>query len=101
MKASTKIKIPIKVNTRALITLAIGTSILFPSCVVVIETVNGTIRTGIIADGVGNVFQLVHRRHAPAAILRESRGAENQEAVNQIEFAKHQLFSVRMMGAGG
>src|ERR1700722_4983361 len=55
--AMMKMSMPIKANTSAATTLPSGTKfILFASGVMVIEAVDGTIRAGIVTNGLGNVF---------------------------------------------
>ncbi len=44
----------------------------------VIAGVNGAVRARIIADGLGNTFELIDGIEAPAAVLAESRGAQSQ-----------------------
>jgi hypothetical protein len=79
MNAITKIKIPTNAKTRAATMLPSGTRfILFASCVMVIAGVNGAVRARIIADGLGNTFELIDGIEAPAAVLAESRGAQSQ-----------------------
>jgi hypothetical protein len=41
----------------------------------VIASVNGPVRAGIIADGLGNIFELIDSVETPAAVLAESGGA--------------------------
>src|SRR5712664_1243364 len=90
MNAMTKMKIPTNAKTSAATTLPSGTRfILFASCVVVIAAVNRAVRAGIIADGLRNVFELIDGVEAPAAVLAESGGTENQGAVKKIEFSEH------------
>src|ERR1700737_17717 len=90
MNAMTKMKIPTNAKTSAATTLPSGTRfILFASCVVVIAAVNRAVRAGIIADGLRNAFELIDGVEAPAAVLAESSGAENQGAVEKIEFPEH------------
>jgi hypothetical protein len=55
----------------------------------VIASVNGAVRAGIIADGLRNVFQLIDSVEAPTAVLAESGGAESQEPIEKIEFSEH------------
>src|SRR5436190_24131090 len=72
MKAMTKIRIPTNAKTSAATMLPSGTRfILFASCVMVIAAVNGTVRAGIIADGLRNVFELIDGVETPVAILTE------------------------------
>src|SRR5712664_3349833 len=86
----TKMKIPINAKTSAATTLPSGTRfILFASCVVVIAAVNRAVRAGIIADGLRNVFELIDGVEAPASILAESSGTENQCAIEKVEFSEH------------
>src|SRR5258706_11233436 len=71
--------------------------ILFASCVVGIAAVNRAVRAGIIADGLRNVFELIDSVEAPAAVLAESGGAENQSAIEKIEFSEHYLSSPELL----
>src|SRR6266436_679419 len=90
MKAMTKIKIPTNAKTSAATMLPSGTRfILFASCVVVIEAVNRTVGPRIIADGLRNILELIGGVEAPATVLAEGRGAENQESIQKIELSKH------------
>src|SRR6266436_6909364 len=90
MKAMTKIKIPTNANTSAATMLPRGTRfILLASSVMVIETVNRTVGSRIIADGLRNILELIDGVEAPTAILAKSGGAENQESIQKIEFSKH------------
>src|SRR5258708_35227235 len=85
-----KRKIPTNAKTRAATMLRSGTRfILLASCVVVIAAVNRAVRAGIIADRLRNVFELIDGVEAPAAVLAESSGTENQGAVKKIEFSEH------------
>jgi Na+/pantothenate symporter len=75
MNAMTKIKIPTNAKTRAATMLPSGTRfILFASSVMVIASVNGAVRTGIITDGLRNVLQLIDSVKAPTTVLAESGG---------------------------
>jgi hypothetical protein len=47
----------------------------------VIAGVNGAVRTGIIADGLGDVLELIDTIKAPAAVLAVGRRAESQESI--------------------
>jgi hypothetical protein len=68
-----KTRMPRTVKTRALTIFAIGIRFIsFPSRVVVIPAVNGTIRAWIVSHRFWNILQLAHGIHAPAAILRET-----------------------------
>src|SRR6266849_11118937 len=90
MNAMTKMIIPTNAKTSAATMLPSGTRfILFASCVMVIAGVNGAVRAGIIADGLRNVLELIDSVEAPAAVLAESGGAENQGAVEKVEFPEH------------
>src|SRR6266852_748782 len=90
MNAMTKMKIPTNAKTSAATILPSGTRfILFASCVVVIAAVNRAVRAGIIADGFRNILELIDGVEAPAAVLAESGGAENQESIEKIEFSEH------------
>jgi len=71
--------------------------ILFASCVMVIAAVNGTVRAGIIADGLRNVFELIDGVETPAAILTEGGCAENQEPIKKIEFSEHYSSSPELL----
>src|SRR5229473_3319694 len=90
MNAMTKIRIPTNAKTSAATMLPSGTRfILFASCVMVIAGVNGAVRAGIIADGLRNVLELIDCVEAPAAVLAESGGTDNQGAIKKIEFSEH------------
>src|SRR5258708_30759291 len=90
MNAMTKMKIPTNAKTSAATTLPSGTRfILFASCVMVIAAVNGAVRAGIIADRLRNAFELIDGVEAPAAVLAESSGTENQSAIEKVEFSEH------------
>jgi hypothetical protein len=81
---------PIKANTSAEMMLPSGTRfILFPSGVMVIETVDGTIGSGIVANGLGNIFQLSDTIKAPAVVLSEAGASKNEHAICQIKFSEH------------
>src|SRR6476661_5129540 len=87
-----KMSMPRKANASAAMILPSGTRfILFASGVVVIETVYGTIGTGIITNGLGNVFQLANSVEAPAAMLGKARASEDQHSISEIEFSEHCL----------
>jgi hypothetical protein len=47
----------------------------------VIAGVNGAVRAGIIADGLGNILELIDGVEAPAAVLAVGRSAESQESI--------------------
>jgi len=49
----------------------------------------GPIRSGIIAYGFRDVFQLVHRHKTPSAKFRGGQKAQNQCTVTDIEFSHH------------
>src|SRR6266446_5162074 len=90
MNAMMKMSIPTNAKTRALTILPSGTRfILFASGVLVIEAVNRTVGPRIIADGLRNIFELIDGGEAPATVLAEGRGAENQESIQKIELSKH------------
>src|SRR5260370_32145749 len=90
MNAMTKMKIRTNAKTSAAMMLPRGTRfILFASCVMVIAAVNRAVRAGVIADGLRNVFELIDGVEAPAAVLAESGSAENQSAIEKIEFSEH------------
>src|SRR6266704_2815949 len=92
MNATMKMRIPIKAKTSAATILPSGTRfILFASGVMVIAAINRAIGARIIADRLGNVFELIDGIETPAAILAESGGAKNQETKEKIESAEHQL----------
>src|SRR4029077_4968239 len=98
MKAMTKMRIPTNAKTRAATMFPSGTRfILFASCVVVIASVNRAVRAGIIADGLWNILELIDGVEAPAAVLAESRGAENQGAIQKIEFSEHYSSSPELL----
>jgi hypothetical protein len=85
-----KMSMPIRANTSAETMLASGTRfILFASGVMVIEAVDGTIGAGIVANGLGNVFQLADTVEAPAMILGEACPSEDQESICEIKFSEH------------
>src|ERR1700674_5898109 len=105
MNAMMKMSIPINAKTSALTIFPSGTTfILFASGVMMIATVNRTVRARIIADGLRNVFELIDGVEAAAAVLGESGRAEGQESIEKIEFSEHQLSSsedcVCRMGVG-
>src|SRR5579863_10318557 len=88
--AMTKMSMPRKANASAAMMLPSGTRfILFASGVMVIEAVNGTIGAGIVANGLGNIFQLSDAIKAPAVILREAGASKNEHAICQIKFSEH------------
>src|SRR5260370_4418016 len=90
MNAMMNMNIPINAKTSAAHKLPSGTRfILFASCVMVIAAVDRAVRAGIIADGLRNVFELIDSVETPAAVLAESGGAENQSAIEKIEFSEH------------
>src|SRR6266481_6566101 len=90
MKAMTKIKIPTNAKTSAATMLPSGTRfILFASSVMVVDTINRTVGPRIIADGLRNIFELIDGVEAPATVLAEGRGSENQESIQKIELSKH------------
>src|SRR5438309_6413074 len=94
----TKINIPTNAKTSAATTLPRGTRfILFASCVMVIAAINRAVRAGIIADGLRNVFELIDGVEAPAAVLTEGGGAENQESIKKIEFSQHYSSSPELL----
>src|SRR2546427_3514949 len=94
----TKMNIPKNAKPSAATTLPSGTRfILFASCVVVIAAVNRAVRAGIIADGLRNVLELIDGVKAPAAILTEGGGAQNQSAVKKIEFSEHYSSSPELL----
>src|SRR5437016_6456247 len=98
IKAMTKIKIPRNAKTIAATTLPSGTRfILFASCVMVIAAVNRAVRAGIIADGLRNVFELIDGVEAPAAVLAESGGTEDQESIKNVEFSEHYSSSPELL----
>src|SRR5260370_5455962 len=85
-----KMSIPINAKTNAMMMLPSGTRfILFPSCVMVVAAVNRAVRTGIIADGLWNVFELIDGAEAPPVVLAEGGGTESQEPIEKIEFSEH------------
>src|SRR5271163_2841107 len=89
-----KTRIPIKAKTNAATMLPSGTRfILFPSCVMGIAHVNRTVRAGIIADGLGNIFELGHLVETHTAVLREARAAQHHDPIKKIQFAEHQSSS--------
>src|SRR6266436_9002223 len=93
-----KMSIPINAKTNALMMLPNGTRfILFPSCVMVIAAVNRAVRTGIIANGLWNVFELIDGVEAPTVVLAEGGGAESQEPIEKIEFSEHYSTSPEMV----
>src|SRR5690349_11559325 len=86
--------IPIKAKTSAATMFASGTRfILFASGVMVIAAVNRAVRPRIIANRLGNVFDLIDRVEAPAAILAESHSAKCEKSKKKIEFSEHQSSS--------
>src|SRR5258707_3426493 len=98
MNAMMKMNIQITATTSAATTLPSGTRfILFASCVMVIAAVDRAVRAGIIADGLRNVFELIDSVETPAAVLAESGGAENQSAIEKIEFSEHYLSSPELL----
>src|SRR5260370_11756596 len=98
MKAMTKIRLPTNAKTSAATMLPSGTRfILLASCVMVIEAVNRTVGPRIIADGLWNILEFVDGVEAPAAILANSGGAENQESIQKIEFSKHYSSSPELL----
>src|SRR5260370_41208886 len=102
MNAMMKMNIPINAKTSAATTLPSGTRfILFASCVMVIAAVNRAVRAGIIADGLRNVFELIDSVEAPAAVLAESGGAENQSAIEKIKFSEHYSSSPELVDIFG
>src|SRR5580704_309879 len=85
-----KMSMPIKANTSAAMIFPSGTRfILFASGVMVIEAVDGTIGSGIITNGFGNVFQLADAVETPAVVLSKARAAEDQHSIREIKFSKH------------
>jgi hypothetical protein len=54
-----------------------------------IAAVNRAVRTRIIADGLGNVLDLIDCVEAPATVLAESRGAKGEKSKKEIEFSEH------------
>src|SRR5215470_18216427 len=64
-----------------------GDEHLFAPSVVMIAVVDRAIGTGIVADGTRDVVDLIHGVEAPAAILGEGGAADDQKAVQQVEFA--------------
>src|SRR5207302_3830237 len=98
MNATMKMNIPIDAKTSAATTLPSGTRfILFASCVMVIAAVNRAVRAGIIADGLRNVFELIDGVEAPAAVLAESGGTEDQESIKNVEFSEHYSSSPELL----
>src|SRR3979490_1790471 len=90
MNAMMKMNIPINAKTSAATMLPSGTRFIsFASCVMVIAAINRAVRAGIIADGLRNVLELIDGVEAPAAVLAESGGAENQGAIEKVEFPEH------------
>src|SRR5215472_15931060 len=82
--------IPIKAKTSAATILPSGTRfILFASGVMVIAAVNRAVRTRVVANRLRNVFDLIDRVEAPAAVLAERHGAKRQKTKEQIEFSEH------------
>src|SRR5271169_4017406 len=80
--AMMKMSMPTKANTSAAMMLPSGTRfILFASGVMVIEAVDGTIGTGIVTNGLGNVFQLADAVETPAVVLGKARAAKHQESI--------------------
>jgi hypothetical protein len=55
----------------------------------VIEDVNRTVRARIIADGLGNIFDLIDVVEAPAAVLAESRRTQSEKPIEKIESSEH------------
>jgi hypothetical protein len=93
---------PIKANTSAETMLAIGTRfILFASGVVVIEAVDGTIGAGIVANGLGNVFQLGDAVETPAMVLSEAGASKDEHAISQVKFSEHRQSSEVPILMGG
>jgi hypothetical protein len=77
-----KMRIPRNAKTIAAMMLPSGTRfILFASGVMVIAGVNRAVGARIIADGLRDVFELIDGVQAPAAVLAECGGAENQEPI--------------------
>src|SRR5260370_40730217 len=75
MNATMKTRIPIKGKTSAATILPSGKRfILFASGVMMITAINRTIGTRIIADRIGNVFELMDVVDTPAALSTESGG---------------------------
>src|SRR6266849_6290534 len=98
MNAMTKMIIPTNAKTSAATMVPSGTRfILFASCGMVIATVNRAVRAGVIADGLRNVFELIDGVEAPAAILAKSGSAENQSAIEKIEFSEHYSSSPELL----
>src|SRR5258705_7028850 len=98
MNGMKRINIPINGKAIAGTRWRGGTSFMFfASCVRVIAAVNRAVRAGIIADGLRNVFELIDSVEAPAAVLAESGGAENQSAIEKIEFSEHYLSSPELL----
>jgi len=63
--------------------------ILFASGVMVIAAVNRAVRTRIVADRLGNVFDLIDGIEAPATVLAKSHGAKSKKSKEEIEFSEH------------
>jgi hypothetical protein len=63
----------------------------------VIAAINRAVRSGIIADGLRNVFELIDGVEAPAAVLAESGGAKSQEPIKKIEFSEHYSSSPELL----
>src|SRR5690242_13037558 len=94
MKAMIKISMPINAYTSAATMLPRGTRfILFASGVVMVAAVNGTIRAGIVANGLGDVLELADPVEAPAAMLSVTGTAKDQQSISKIEFFHHQSSS--------
>src|SRR5260370_41383975 len=55
----------------------------------VIAAVNLAVRTGIIANGLWNVLELIDGVEAPPVVLAEGGGTESQEPIEKIEFSEH------------
>src|SRR5258708_38801654 len=99
MKAMTKIRIPTNAKTSAATMLPSGTRfILLASCVMGIEAVNRTVGPRIIADGLWNILEFVDGVEAPAAILANSGGGENQESIHKKKFSKQYSSSPDFVG---
>src|SRR5580692_4575161 len=105
--AMMKMSMPIRANTSAAMMLPSGTRfILFASGVMVIEAVDGTIRAGIVANRLGDIFQLSDTVQTPAVILRETGSSKNEQSVSEIKFSEHRLllrisdFDRRMIALG-
>src|ERR1700742_352222 len=72
--------------------------ILFASSVVVVAAVDRAIGTRIVSDRARNIFDLIDAIQAHAAVLSDADAAQHHEAVEQIEFCKHQSLSVCKIG---